>query len=321
MLTGIKYLSFVLAGVLALLQLLIVGSSADTANRKGFARPTSAGRWLLRLALLSFVVGLVSMTISDQEQRAKEQKARKQNELNLQKHEESQALLRVVLRRLSEVDEGSANRDRTIWDRTIAKRSQQLAYIEAEIRRLNDGLAEPPAEEPLLSGLRTLLPVAVHADLAVEHDYVARALRSASAVLSERDSAEDFPCELNLVPAKPITRFSNAPLSLYSASDLSTAETVPGVVKLFGSILYCGPTMLGATLLACSVGESIFVTPVPPDLAGVVWAHELGHLAGLPHRYDKGALMNVEADYSGRIVSESECERFRTWAQSVAGDN
>jgi hypothetical protein len=44
-------------------------------------------------------------------------------------------------------------------------------------------------------------------------------------------------------------------------------------------------------------------------LAGRIWAHEFGHMTGLPHRGDNNALMACRVERAQ--ISEDECKCFR----------
>jgi hypothetical protein len=44
-------------------------------------------------------------------------------------------------------------------------------------------------------------------------------------------------------------------------------------------------------------------------LAGKIWAHEFGHMTGLPHRGDKNALMACRVEHAQ--ISKDECDCFR----------
>jgi hypothetical protein len=56
--------------------------------------------------------------------------------------------------------------------------------------------------------------------------------------------------------------------------------------------------------------RSIIVADMPDaKLAGRIWAHEFGHMTGLPHRGDNNALMACRVERAQ--ISEDECKCFR----------
>lgn len=65
--------------------------------------------------------------------------------------------------------------------------------------------------------------------------------------------------------------------------------------------------------------KSIIVADMPMQDAGKIWAHEFGHMTGLPHRNDPNALMACSVENAG--INKDECNCFRGGPGSCPRDD
>jgi len=168
------------------------------------------------------------------------------------------------------------------------------------------------AEQPISH----FLTVGHHNSVEMDDDKADRILAQASKVLDK--------CNVVLKRKDSVGKFVSSHTPAI-AKDVPTRDAIFGenfdvkVVGLF-SISFCRveqPDQFGCAWDPPSSPKnarprhrSIIVADLPVDLAGKMWAHEFGHMTGLPHRPEKRALMACRVR-DAEIISETECDCLR----------
>jgi len=134
-------------------------------------------------------------------------------------------------------------------------------------------------------------------------------LTNATEILQTQDGADDVHCPVRLVRKGDVTAFNTGDGSIDSEADFNTIMRLPGDVKLVDEINWCGRYVVA---YGCAQqNKSLAVVPIASNLAGLVWAHEYGHVKGRPHRNADNALMHEWANTQNRKVNRAECGAFR----------
>jgi hypothetical protein len=164
---------------------------------------------------------------------------------------------------------------------------------------------------------RELLVVVVAPTLDISDETVARWLDAASAVFQSRSGAcgNKTPCAIALklkgsVVLYPDSGYIEAKADLIKIHGITKADVM--IVKRISSSACDGE--LGSTILGCTgtAYDWMAITrPTNKIEAGILWAHEYGHFAGLKHRNEKCWLMNKSYDPKNTLINEGDCTAIR----------
>jgi len=136
-------------------------------------------------------------------------------------------------------------------------------------------------------------------------------LRDMTTVIQVSDAPGDMACPVEFVRGGEVEVFSLGTGSINGAADFAAVTAAPGTVKVVNQIHWCGacsPNILGCAPLG---GDSMVVVMWQASQEGILWLHEYGHLQGLGHRDDPGAVMNSVIHPSHRSVDDVECAFFK----------
>jgi hypothetical protein len=156
------------------------------------------------------------------------------------------------------------------------------------------------------------LTVGHHKDVQISDDDVKKILAEASKVLEK--------CKVALKLKGSVAPFASGhtPAAVKNAATRDAIHGEHFDVKIVEHMLdFC---RVGAIQAGCAWDpapgkerpqyRSIIVFKMSDaKLAGRIWAHEFGHMTGLPHRGDKNALMACRVEHAQ--ISEDECKCFR----------
>jgi hypothetical protein len=224
--------------------------------------------------------------------------------------------LAAIGRRGSERARGVIATLATSPDPTLAERA--LRAMESPTAQ-----AAPPASgdpQPALDAAARAhelrLSFARHAALADPSDaYLDTALVRGSRRVGIADNTADVACCVRFV--RPSAgKFFGQPLDgldvIDDAAELSRVLSDPTArVKVVRQIRWCsGPSEPGYNIIGCSSfpGSSMIVVHVgDPNTDGLLWVHEYGHNASLPHVDDPNAIMYFAYNGSNRTLTATEC--------------
>lgn len=140
-------------------------------------------------------------------------------------------------------------------------------------------------------------------------------LRDASRILQQDDdgtASDDVACNVTLARSGPVSTFAspNTPSSVSSATDANAVHGEASNIKVVKSIKYCGGKHGNFAGCARASARSMIIKRTG-NFRHIVWAHEFGHVAGLPDRPGQFAVMSEEKLASDQVrVTQAECNAF-----------
>jgi hypothetical protein len=142
-------------------------------------------------------------------------------------------------------------------------------------------------------------------------------LQDATLKISVANQPNDVACCASLSPSTPVQTFGAAGDGLDSIDSNAELQAVLGNaaarVKVVRLINYCGG--MGTNILACAYtpGNGIAVVRIGSAAQEAsVWAHAVGHNAGLGHSADPQAIMYFIPAEGANVVTQVECDAFRS---------
>ncbi len=157
--------------------------------------------------------------------------------------------------------------------------------------------------------VRQKLAISRHTETRLDNQCVDCILADATEILQAENGSGDMACSVRLVREGDVTEFNTGSGSIDSKADFDAVMRLPGDVKLVDEINWCGKYVVA---YGCARrGESLAVVPIAPDMAGILWAHEYGHVRGRPHRDADSALMHKWVNIRNKKVDRAECDAFR----------
>jgi hypothetical protein len=165
------------------------------------------------------------------------------------------------------------------------------------------------------AGRTQALTVAVHNSLDFSDDRVRAALAEASRLLRTTQSPEDQSAAVEFVLKGEVFRFGRGyPAELNSEDDYKKLTNIPAHVVVVARIGRCGGSTNGICGCAPVGGIRIHVGAwTAPELDGSLWAHELGHNAGLRELRSANEAQRVMFHQLGgdrQELTQQEASRF-----------
>ncbi|WP_133511044.1 hypothetical protein [Candidatus Thiosymbion oneisti] len=157
--------------------------------------------------------------------------------------------------------------------------------------------------------VRQKLTVRRHTKTDLDNKCVDCILADATEILQTKDGADDVACPVRLVRKGDVTEFNTGSGSIDSQADFDTIMRLPGDVKLVDEINWCGRYVVA---YGCAQqNKSLAVVPISSDKAGILWAHEYGHVKGRGHRNADSALMHKWLSARNKKINRAECSALR----------
>ena len=167
------------------------------------------------------------------------------------------------------------------------------------------------------------LQVSRFSGVALTERAVDQILAKMSQVLQTADNgSNDVSCDVEFTRDGSISAFTKGNGMIVTPRDFSDIDDLPGDVKIVNIILWCHDKndqekrnrRINLTTGGCASRRS-FVTVEAllhlPYLAGIVWAHEFGHVSGSDDRIGMPHMvMNSSVDGGSTQINESECQRY-----------
>ena len=140
-----------------------------------------------------------------------------------------------------------------------------------------------------------------------------------SEVLQVNDGTGDRECRVEFSRQGNVGVFNNTDGDVDTQAELSTVFGVAGNVKIVDNVDWCAGT-LNTSFIGCgqTPGTSFIVERFAANMEGILWAHEYGHNAGLPHNTNSNFLMFASIGTNRLRVTEAECNAFVGSAGSSA---
>jgi len=175
----------------------------------------------------------------------------------------------------------------------------------------NPQTVTPPPEAPI----RTVrVTVHRHSTVTLSNADADRILADMGTVLQTADQSNDVATRVQFVRNGDVQVLPAAvPASIQTAAQFTTLMGAGNGVKVVRQILWCGSP--GGSIIGCApVGNAnvnLAVVRFTANQEGILWAHEYGHNAGLPHRTDDGnAIMFPSIATNRRVVNAAESTRY-----------
>lgn len=164
------------------------------------------------------------------------------------------------------------------------------------------------------------LAVRVHAKSQLSAAEADDIVKTSSTILQVADSTGDTACNVQLSIAS-LDNFDIGTGVIYSQTDFdalfgpTSAQTLAGAtptqVRVVSEIYWCGAIIASAAGCADQPGTRMAVARRGSDREGELWAHEVGHTRGLPHRNFLLAVMYATVLPNHKEVNNVECTAFR----------
>lgn len=152
------------------------------------------------------------------------------------------------------------------------------------------------------------IEVARHVDQPLSEQRVNRVFNEANAILlSDDNECPDVSCPVTFERSGTIDTFDNSPAIVTTEAQLDAVFDNPADIKIVTLMVgVCGsPSADDVSLvLGCAFtgGTAVLVQDAPSD----VWAHEWGHVQGLPHRNDCDRNLMHAFELETNAVNETE---------------
>jgi hypothetical protein len=146
-----------------------------------------------------------------------------------------------------------------------------------------------------------------------------RILADMSDVLRTSDGPDDIECNISFCRDGGIEEFAIDDGIIDNSAELAAVAAIPQDIKAVRGINFCKGGF--SSFQGCRVGDTFIVRVGFIGSADPVnWAHEYGHVRGLPDRKatDVHFVMRLGTSAGSRRVSSSECTAFRSGPSSSA---
>ena len=156
------------------------------------------------------------------------------------------------------------------------------------------------------------LDVRRHTSSALSTTEADRIILDITVVLQTNDGSGDLACDVVVLKQGPVLPFSTGSGILNNQAQLAEVFNLPGNVKVVNEVNFCGG-VFKTTFIGCgqTPGSSFIVERFTANQEGILWAHELGHNKGLPHRNGPNLLMNAFIGPTSNRINGTECTAFR----------
>ncbi|MFC5477715.1 hypothetical protein [Massilia suwonensis] len=192
---------------------------------------------------------------------------------------------------------------------------------ESDIPLYADYLVVNPADV----SLRTVqVTVQRHSSVPLSDADADRILGDMGTILQSDDSAADVATPLRFVRNGPVQLLpANIPAAIQTEADLLALLNAGSGVKIVDAIRWCGGP--GGSIIGCApVGSptvNLAAVRFTENQEGLIWVHEYGHNAGLPHRTDDlRAVMYPSVGTDHNVVNAAESASFLAGPLAVTGE-
>ncbi|MBI1345912.1 hypothetical protein GC163_06445 [bacterium] len=162
-----------------------------------------------------------------------------------------------------------------------------------------------------------LLQIRYYKSLTFTNGEADRILADVSKLLQDCDGTDDVACPVEFKRKGAVKQFTEGNGSVDSEADYKAVLKVPGQVKIVDELNWCGGPKPEAIGCADTPGDSIVVERYTASEEGVLWAHEIGHNKGLPHRHGTDVLMKAYVHQTHTRINQAESQAFLS-TQAVA---
>lgn len=190
----------------------------------------------------------------------------------------------------------------------------------SDISLYADYLLVNPAEV----AIRTVqVTVQRHSSVALSDADADRILGDMGTILQSDDSPADVATPLRFVRNGPVQVLpANIPAAIQTQADLVALLNAGSGVKIVDAIRWCGGP--GGSIIGCApVGSptvNVAAVRFTANQEGLIWVHEYGHNAGLPHRTDDlRAVMYPSVGSDHNVVNGTESASFLAGPLAVGG--
>lgn len=156
------------------------------------------------------------------------------------------------------------------------------------------------------------LTIARHIDQPLSEQRVNRVFSTANALLQGVDNnCPDVACPVTFERSQAIATFDDSPAIVTTEEQLDLVFANPADIKIVTLMVgVCGSPAANdvSLVLGCAStgGTAVLVQDAPPD----VWAHEWGHVQGLPHRDDCARNLMHAFELETNAVDATERDAF-----------
>lgn len=181
---------------------------------------------------------------------------------------------------------------------------------------------------PIAAGVNTptittrRLTVARHTNATGNNAAADTIFAAASSVLQTDDGAGDVACPAAFARRGNMSVFTNTDGTLNSAGELATVFNLAPDVKIVPAVNFC-ENRFNTSFIGCGQFGTfnLIVERFPASQEGILWAHEIGHNVGLPHRVNStNNLMFDSIGNNRRRVNAAECIAFQFSGSGFVSD-
>jgi hypothetical protein len=191
---------------------------------------------------------------------------------------------------------------------------------ESDIALYADYLVVNPADV----SIRTVqVTVQRHSTVPLSDADADRILGDMGSILQSDDTPADVATPLRFVRNGPVQVLpANIPAAIQTEADLLALLDAGSGIKIVDAIRWCGGP--GGSIIGCApVGSptvNLAAVRFTENQEGLLWVHEYGHNAGLPHRTDdRRAVMYPSVGTDHNVVNGAESASFLAGPLAVSG--
>jgi hypothetical protein len=163
-----------------------------------------------------------------------------------------------------------------------------------------------------------------HGTVALSDAEADRILGDMGTILQSDDSPADVATPVRFIRNGPVQVLpANIPATIQTEADLYALLDAGTGVKIVQAIQWCGGP--GGSIIGCApVGSptvNLAAVRFTANQEGLIWVHEYGHNAGLPHRTDDPrAVMYPSVGVDHNVVNAEESARYLAGPLAITGE-